>query len=279
MKKLIWTGLAAAACLCAQPGPGFGRGPGRGPGGPGGPGGEMRNPVSGAPFSGTETTVSTQTLANGSTITHSSTTTFYRDSSGRVRTETTIPARPGSTESARTMVTISDPVAGVVHNLDPVNKVSHDMTVRRPNGNAQNRPAPRSATTGTAGTMQDRAFRGRGGANDPNVTHETLTAQTVGGVYATGTRSTHTIKAGAEGNSQDLQSTHEVWESPDLKIPVMVKDTDPVRGTMVRQMTNIVRSEPDAALFQVPVGYTVKTGGPGPGGPGGRRGPGGPIRQ
>jgi hypothetical protein len=231
----------------------------------------MRNPVSGAPFSGTETTVSTQTLANGSTITHNSTTTFYRDSSGRVRTETTLPARPGSNESPRTMITISDPVAGVIHNLDPVNKVSHDMTVRRP-GNAQNRPAPRTATTGSE---QDRAFRGRGPGSDPNVAHETLTAQSVNGVYATGTRSTHTIKAGTQGNSQDLQSVHEVWQSPDLKIPVMVKDTDPVRGTTVRQMTNIVRSEPDASLFQVPGGYTVKTGGPGPGGPG-RRGPGGP---
>src|SRR6185437_12893627 len=115
MKRLIWIGLAAAATLVAQPGPGFGRGPGRGPGGPMGPGAEMRNPVTGAPFSGAETVTSTQTLANGSTITRTTTTSFYRDSSGRVRTETTRPARPGSNEAPQTIVTISDPVAGVIH--------------------------------------------------------------------------------------------------------------------------------------------------------------------
>lgn len=269
MNKMILVGLAAAASLLAQPGPGFGRGPGRGPG-PGGPGGpEMRNPVSGAPFSGTETTTSTQTLANGSTITHTTTTTFYRDSSGRVRTETTLPARPGSSESPRTVVTISDPVAGVIHELDATNKVSRDMTIRRRNGNAQTRPAPTA-------NGQARVMRGPA-ANDAHLVHETLVGQSVGGVYATGDRSTRTIPAGTEGNSADLQRVHEVWTSTDLKIPVMVKDTDPIRGTTVRQMNSIQRAEPDPSLFQVPAGYTVKTGGPG--GPGGRRGPGGPGGQ
>jgi hypothetical protein len=226
----------------------------------------MRNPVSGAPFSGTETTTSTQSLANGSTITHTTNTTFYRDSSGRVRTETTMPARPGSNETPHTMVTISDPVAGVIHELDTTNKVSRDMTIRRPNGNAQNRPV----RTAPPANGQARGMRGPG-ANDPHVVHETLAGQSVSGVYATGDRSTRTIPAGSEGNSADLQRTHEVWTSTDLKIPVMVKDTDPVHGTTVRQMNSIQRAEPDPSLFQVPAGYTVKTGGPG-----GRRGPGGP---
>ncbi len=277
MKRLIWIGLAAAATLVAQPGPGFGRGPGRGPGGPMGPGGpEMRNPVTGAPFSGTETVTSTQTLANGSTITHTSTTTFYRDSSGRIRTETTRPARPGSNEGPQTIVTISDPVAGVIHNLDTANKVSRDMTVRRPNANGQARPA----RTPQQGAGQDRAFRG-GQNNDPHVVHETLMGQTIGGVYASGARSTRTIPAGAQGNSQDLQMVHETWTSTDLKIPVLVKESDPIHGTTTRQMSNITRAEPDPSLFQVPAGYTTQAGGPGrgPGGPGGRRGPGGPGGQ
>ena len=265
MRRLLWIGLAAAATLAAQPGPGFGRGPGRGPGpmGIGGP--EMRNPVSGAPFTGTETTLSTQTLADGNTISHTSTTTIYRDSSGRVRTETTRPARPGSNGSPETVVTIWDPVAGVVHNLDPVNKVSHDMTVHKPGANAQGRPA-------RTGTSTDLAPR-RGPANDPNMVHETLVGQSVNGVYATGTRSTRTIPAGTQGNTQAMTMTHEIWTSTDLKVPVMEKETDPMRGTTVRQLTNINRAEPDASLFQVPAGYAVKTGGPGPGG---RRGPGGP---
>jgi hypothetical protein len=237
----------------------------------------MRNPVTGAPFSGTETTTSTQTLANGSNITHTSTTTIYRDSSGRVRTEITRPARPGSNEAPQTIVTISDPVAGVVHNLDTANKVSRDMTIRRPPADANGQPRP--VRTAPQGAGQDRVFRG-GQQNDPHVAHETLIGQSIGGVYATGTRTTRTVPAGTQGNSQDLQMVHEVWTSTDLKIPVLVKETDPIRGTTTRQMSNITRAEPDPSLFQVPAGYTTHKGGPGGfGGPGGRRGPGGPGGQ
>jgi len=146
------------------------------------------------------------------------------------------------------------------------------MTVRRPNANNANRPA----RTPPAGAGQDRVFRGA--ANDSHVVRETLVGQSIGGVYATGTRSTRTIPAGEQGNSQEMQMVHETWTSTDLKIPVLVKDSDPVRGTTVRQMNNITRAEPDPSLFQVPAGYTVKTGGPGGRGPG-RRGPGGPGGQ
>ena len=60
----------------------------------------------------------------------------------------------------------------------------------------------------------------------------------------------------------------------DLKVPVMVKTTDPRFGTSQTQLTNIVRAEPDPSLFQVPAGYTVTKerggmrGGPRPNGPG-----------
>ena len=40
----------------------------------------------------------------------------------------------------------------------------------------------------------------------------------------------------------------------------MVKASDPRFGTRVTQLTNITRSEPDPALFQVPSDYTVTKG-------------------
>jgi hypothetical protein len=40
----------------------------------------------------------------------------------------------------------------------------------------------------------------------------------------------------------------------------MVKTSDPRFGTTTMQLTNVVRAEPDATLFQVPAGYTVTQG-------------------
>jgi len=75
---------------------------------------------------------------------------------------------------------------------------------------------------------------------------------------------TRTIPSGAEGNSQPIVIVHESWYSEDLKMPVMVKTSDPRFGTTQTQLTNITRAEPDASLFQAPAGYTVskERGGP-----------------
>jgi hypothetical protein len=39
---------------------------------------------------------------------------------------------------------------------------------------------------------------------------------------------------------------------------VLIKGSDPRFGATMMQLTNIVQAEPDAALFQVPAGYTVE---------------------
>jgi hypothetical protein len=259
-KSLLVFGLCTAATLFAQ-GPPPGRGAGRmGPGGPGGmmgmgPG--MGRTVTGAPYSGQEVTEETQTLANGNVITRKVQVNVYRDSSGRVRTERTVPAgrpEPGQTTSAqvatRTIVNIHDPVAGVSSELDSTSKTARQMAIPTHGGNP--------------------GFGGRGGrgpngtTSDPNVVTESLAMQTVNGVQATGTRTTRNIPAGQIGNAQPIQVVTETWHSPDLKVPVMTKRIDPVHGTVTTQLTNITRSEPDPSLFQVPSDYTV-TKGRGPG--------------
>ena len=70
--------------------------------------------VAGSPFSGQEVTTQTETLANGTHITHTMTSQFYRDASGRTRVERSFSkVGPWSTSGQpTTMVEISDPVAG-----------------------------------------------------------------------------------------------------------------------------------------------------------------------
>ena len=253
--KLVIGGLLTALTLAAQP-PGGprGRGPmGFGPGGPG-PGGPPRQVVTGTPYSGVEVRSSVQTLANGNVIQRQEQTTVYRDSQGRVRRESTRTTPDGQTH---TMISISDPVANTVTELDPVHKV------------AQQRPArfPNQPQTNAAGRARGPMNPPRNGGAQANMRTETLSTQSINGISASGSRVTRTIPAGQIGNSQPIETVHETWMSDELKVPVLVKTTDPRTGTTTTQLTNINRSEPDPALFQVPSDYTVRKGPGGPPGP------------
>jgi len=48
-------------------------------------------------------------------------------------------------------------------------------------------------------------------------------------------------------------SVHEIWISTDLKVPVLITDSDPRSGTRTSQLTNVVRSEPAATLVRCAV--------------------------
>jgi hypothetical protein len=87
---------------------------------------------------------------------------------------------------------------------------------------------------------------------------ESLGTQTIGGVTAEGTRSTLTIPAGEVGNTQPLEIVDETWYSPELQITVMTRHRDPRSGETIYRLTNINRSEPDRALFEVPADHTVR---------------------
>src|SRR6185437_10853306 len=87
---------------------------------------------------------------------------------------------------------------------------------------------------------------------------ESLGKQEVGGVTSEGTRVTRTIPAGAIGNEQPIQITVETWTSPELQTVVLQKRNDPHFGETVFRLTNINRSEPDPALFQVPANFKIE---------------------
>ena len=154
-RSLILVGLCTAASLFAQ-GPPPGRG-GRGFGGPGGPGFGMMpgtgRTITGAPYSAVEVRESQQVLPNGNVISNRVQSNVARDSSGRMRTETTLPAQGqvGIASTPRTVINIHDPVAGVSRTLDPQAKTSREVSIRPgpgrgPNGNPAGRPfqQPRS---------------------------------------------------------------------------------------------------------------------------------------
>jgi hypothetical protein len=251
MKKLTMVFaalLAAAVALPAQQ---------RFQGGRGGPGGGFgmmsawpgsRTPVTGAPYSGVQTTQMQQPLVDGNQISRQEQSKVYRDAQGRVRMEHTFTNPAGQ---AKTSITIFDPVGGFSYFLNPDAKTAVKMPI----------PAPGNATAeGKTGH----------GPREGQAQTEDLGTQTIGGLAATGTRVTMTIPAGKMGNQQAIQVVRETWISTALKVPVSIKRTDPRFGTTTTQLTNVVQAEPDASLFQVPADYAVTTRARGMGMQGGR---------
>jgi len=72
--------------------------------------------------------------------------------------------------------------------------------------------------------------------------------------------STTTIPAGDIGNDRPINIVDERWYSPDLQMTVMTKHSDPRMGETTFALKNINRASPPLYLFEVPAGYTIKTG-------------------
>lgn len=236
-------GLFALGAAAQGPRGHFEGGPGVGGGPFGGPHGPV---VTGAPFSATLQTTSTQTLQDGNTINNSTTSQFARDAQGRTWTQQTVTRLgPWSTSAGpKTMIFITDPVAGFAYTLDPSTNTAIQRSLTAGPG--------RGPGKGPRGPNNDVQKTTLPGPPDPSLN---LPA----GLNLTGTLATHTIPANTIGNAQAIVDTTESWYSGVLQTVVYRKHTDPRSGVMVFQMTNIQQGDPAASLFTVPSSYTIKT--------------------
>lgn len=100
-------------------------------------------------------------------------------------------------------------------------------------------------------------FESDGSSTGSTAKSEQLGTRVIEGIVAEGKRSTTTIPAGQLGNKLPIEIVSESWYAPDLKIMVLTKHSDPRKGETVYRLTNIHRTEPPPALFQVPEGYTL----------------------
>jgi len=237
-------------------------------------------PVQGAPYSATVSNESIQTLSDGNRIVQKSSGTTARDSQGRTRQDAALPAIGNlSAANAPELVFIQDPVAQVSYTLNVTDKTAQKMpalppppgvgTVAVAAGVAAGAPATEAFFAEVGGE----ASGAEPGPPAPMTFHkailmsdtaeaktEDLGSQMMEGVLANGVRTTRTIPAGQIGNEKPLSIVTEVWTSPELKTIVYSKRSDPRMGEQVFRLTNIVRAEPDAALFAVPAGYKIVDG-------------------
>jgi len=91
----------------------------------------------------------------------------------------------------------------------------------------------------------------------PTASTEQLGKQMADGVECEGERAVTTMPVGTIGNDRPIETINETWYSPELKIMILSKRGDPRFGESTYSVTNIARSEPDAALFQAPSEYKI----------------------
>jgi hypothetical protein len=72
-----------------------------------------------------------------------------------------------------------------------------------------------------------------------------------------GRKTTSTIPTGQIGNDRPIEITDERWESPELRMLVYSRNSDPRTGVVEYKLTNINRAEPPADLFTIPSDYAV----------------------
>ena len=248
--------------------------------------------TTGRPYSAEATTEFVQVLGDGNKIARKSTVRIYRDSEGRTRreelgTDGTVrsvsiydPVAQVSyvldpaTRTARQSATRIAYAASAAVSDELKKRIEERMTPDR--GSVQSdagtvrlvapaRTPPEAATEEVRKRQQVEIATGggRGRGAQPagwiaqDAKEESLGQKVVEGVMADGKRVTTVLPAGAIGNQQPITVLTEQWFSPDLEILVMTRHTDPRTGDTAYTVTNIVRAEPQATLFDVPADYTI----------------------
>ncbi len=261
-------------------------------------GGFDRAPIQGAPYSATINNESIQTLADGNRIVQTSTGTTARDSQGRTRHDTALPAIGNlSAANAPRLIFVQDPVAQTSYTLNLTDKTAQKMPVfsamaggttgmgpvNMKFGEVSVAPMLETSTFTTAAPPPGMFIQKHVQVTDGHVDQvesepavsmfaqkhmdeqaqastEDLGSQTMEGVLVNGVRTTHTIPAGQIGNERPISIVSEIWTSPDLKTVVFSKRTDPRMGEQTFRLTNIVRAEPDPSLFTVPPDFKIVEG-------------------
>jgi hypothetical protein len=183
-------------------------------------------------------------LSDGTRISNKTTAMLYRDSEGRTRREMTLSViGPFTVVGAPPQLAfINDFVAGMHYIVNVQRREARKIKL----GDLPPPPPPEA---------QGKV--------------ESLGKQMIEGLEAEGTRMTVTIPTGQIGNDRPIEIVTERWESTALKTILLSTHRDPRVGETTYRLTDINRSEPPRALFEVPSDYRIQQGPPPDGRPGG----------
>jgi hypothetical protein len=209
---------------------------------------EMRKPdqpVTGLPYSADQTVRTKQMLANGTVLTHEFKGHVCRSTNGVERIEG-IPQVVSPSGH--------DP-APQVYILDRAKHTGVSLNTQLKTAVVDHFP---SDSTVTVSFLPIQQFDTQDHLIKPENSITTdLGQQVQDGLKLVGKHMVSTIPMGTVGNDQKLEITIDTWMAPELKLVVNQAERNPLAGERSLELRNIVRGEPDAALFLIPEGYRV----------------------
>jgi hypothetical protein len=166
---------------------------------------------------------------------------IHRDSQGRIYNEGRALLPVSSTDTPQVVrIHLYDPQTRISTTLNPQQRIFWTNTLNRP-----------------PETVPPALLTGNSFPQNEFTKEEVLGIHEMAGVPAQGLRETQTIPAEKSGTGKEIVITDEYWYSDELRINVMIKHSDPRKGTTTLTVTQITREEPDPALFEIPDGYTA----------------------
>jgi hypothetical protein len=202
-------------------------------------------PKANAPFSLLLQTEWVRTLPDGGTITLENQRRIARDANGRIYEERwVLVPKNGKVKFQMATIQVSDPNAHTLYNcfmLDGMNQC--ELSGYSPSTSAvyNFQGPPTGKLTDDAGW----------------IIHEDLGKQLVAGVETAGLRSSVIYNPNVFGNDRKVTIEREFWYSPKLGFNLISKRSDPRIGTQTFTATNLILSEPDPKLFELPEGFKV----------------------
>jgi hypothetical protein len=198
-------------------------------------------PIPNVPFSGVINVERSVVQPDGSIAGFKTVRDIHRDSQGRIYNEGRALLPVSSTDTPQVVrIHLYDPQTRISTMLSPQQRIFWTNTVNRPP-----ETVPPALLTGSS--IPQSEF----------TKEEDLGDHELAGVPARGFRETQTIPADKSGTGKEIVITDEYWYSDELRINVMIKHSDPRKGTATLTVTQITREEPDRALFEIPDGYTA----------------------
>jgi hypothetical protein len=177
---------------------------------------------------------------------------IYRDTQGRTRRETEqiIP----STGQKRVSVLINDPIGNTVTSLDPQHMTAHvrDGSII----SSPKQPVRRSQESMTA-PPEASSVAVEPAASIAEAKAEELGTQIMEGLTVKGTKITTPLAPAAGANKQARTLITSAWVSEELHITVLTEYDEAPENHRTIRLVNIVRTEPEAGLFEIPPGYAV----------------------
>jgi hypothetical protein len=211
--------------------------------------------VTGRPYSARQVMESSRSLPDGTKRNHvSQKATLYRDTEGRIRTESTVfpPEYGAFADALPTFIEIIDPVAGFRYRLDPRKKtvrteawpVSQQTTMPQ---EGLSEPTSQTSISSSATTVSAQTLPGK---------NSSLGTLVIEGLTTLGTKNEWTFDPKVTKTEKPITQITENWVCLELKLILLTKSYDPRYGESVVRLTDIQQTEPDPSLFQVPSGYT-----------------------